>query len=79
MPKIHADAQKLIDKWTKGLQVVTTIQPFPDILMTVAKDDRERYHATAYFTLGPTWHVSADAQGVSAEEAFKAVGNRLTQ
>jgi VanZ family protein len=79
MLKIHADAQKLVDQWTKGLSVVTTIQPFPDTLVTVSKDDRERYHVTAYFTIGATWHTSADAQGVTADEAFKAVSKRLTQ
>lgn len=78
MLKIHEDAQKLIDQWTKGLSVVTTIQPFPDTIVTVAKDDKEQYHITAYFTIGNTWHVSADAQGVSADKAFEEVGRRLT-
>lgn len=79
MLKIHADAQKLVDQWTKGLEVVTTVQPFPDTFVTVAKDDRERYHVTAYFTIGSNWNVSADAQAVTADEAFKAVSKRLTQ
>lgn len=79
MFKIHADAQKLIEQWTKGLEVVTTIQPFPDTLMTISKDNSGLYHATAYFTIGTTWHTSADAQGVTSDEAFKAVSKRFNQ
>jgi hypothetical protein len=79
MLKIHDDAKKLIEQWTKGLEIITTIQPFPDTIMTVAKDENGFYHATAYFTVGSSWNVSADAQGVSADEAFQAVGKRLTQ
>jgi hypothetical protein len=79
MLKIHTDAQKLINEWTESLEVVTIIQPFPDTIMTVAKDDHGLYHVTAYFTLGGVWHVSVDAQGVGADQAFKEIGKRLSQ
>ncbi len=78
MRKIHEDAQKLVDQWTKGLEVIAIIHPYPETLMTVSKDDRGRYHATAYFDAFGTWHVSGDAQGVSADEAFKAVSKRFS-
>jgi len=78
MHKIHPDAQKLIEQWTKGLEVVATIHPCSDTLMTVSKDDRGRYHATAYFEAFAVWHVSGDAQGVTADEAFKAVEKRFS-
>lgn len=74
---VPAEARKLIEDWHRGLTVVTSYYPDSTTIVLVAKDSAGAYHVTAFFPLGPRWVHSAEAQAVSADEAFKALTFRI--
>lgn len=74
---VVAEARKLIEDWHRGLTVVASYYRDSDAIVLVAKDDVGAYHVTSFFLLGARWVHSADAQAVSADEAFRALTLRL--
>lgn len=71
-------AQQLVASWTKGLAKVACLRPDAETAFTVGKDQKGTYHVTAYFTIGGDWAASADAQGVTADEAFRQLARRMS-
>jgi len=69
-------AKAIVAAWSGKLELVARL-PIDGGFIDVRKDGAARYSVLAYFTIGDTWHVSADAMVVTADDAFRAVAKRL--
>jgi hypothetical protein len=76
--KLSTQAQQLVASWTRGLENVTFLKLDAGSVIIVSKDENAAYHVTAFFTIGDTWTASADAQAVTADEAFKELARRMS-
>lgn len=76
--KLPPAAQRLVTGWTKGLVKIACFRPDAERAFTVSKDLQGEYHLTSYFTVGGDWAASADAQGVTADAAFRQLALRMS-
>lgn len=67
---------ELVEQWEGLLERIATLKsPHMEVHVCRGKysDDAQRYFVLRYFKIGDGWAISADASGVSADEAFRAL------
>lgn len=73
------DAQKLVDEWTKGLLIIAQLHVDASMFFVITKDLQidAPYSVLRFFKIAETWHVSMDADSVTADEAFATLARTM--